>query len=411
MRVIAFILLILLNNALRAQVKSIRGVVINEETKQPLSKASVYINNTSLGTVSDESGRFALVTNPGNYELVISSIGFETKKMIVKLGTDDLSINISLRDKSVELDTVIVTPFEPDGWSRWGDLFKENFIGNSRNAKKCRIRNPEVLGFRVIDNRQKLKVVAREPLQIENYALGYMIQFDLDEFTLDFRTKSVSFHGFSFFKEILAKDLKQSGLWIVKRNKSYAGSLNHFLYSLYENKLNQEGFGIYLEQRLFNEEKRRVYKVMEDSLGLRLFVDPRDGEIYVFGNPKRKDSIVYFNSVIRQPDYIEKVDTIKLNPNQLILEISGNKRQMYFENSLRIIYTKEEEEDGYARQKGQRRKLPYQTSSMKLIKAVEITITDQGLFYDGDSIELFGYWGWEGMAELLPNNYRHERKN
>ena len=50
----------------------IKGRVTDSET-QPLKGASVYINNTTKGTVTDENGEFQLGPfPPGRYEVVAS---------------------------------------------------------------------------------------------------------------------------------------------------------------------------------------------------------------------------------------------------------------------------------------------------------------------------------------------------
>src|ERR1700730_4703066 len=58
---------------------AIRGKVISEETKKPLPSVSVYLNNTSIGTITNEQGIFIInKIPPGKFRLVASCVGYET---------------------------------------------------------------------------------------------------------------------------------------------------------------------------------------------------------------------------------------------------------------------------------------------------------------------------------------------
>ena len=61
----------------RAQ-KLLRGVVIDAEKNKPVQNASVFLNTTSIGTLTNEEGNFSLTIPSGRYELIVSSIGYET---------------------------------------------------------------------------------------------------------------------------------------------------------------------------------------------------------------------------------------------------------------------------------------------------------------------------------------------
>src|SRR5450631_1126451 len=57
----------------------IKGKIINEQTCAAIASASVFITNTSKGTVSNNAGGFELLNAPvGSYDLVVSYIGYET---------------------------------------------------------------------------------------------------------------------------------------------------------------------------------------------------------------------------------------------------------------------------------------------------------------------------------------------
>lgn len=71
--------------------KVIRGMVVEDETGEPLPGVSIVIKGTTTGTVSDRDGTFALNT-PENSEVVFSYIGKETVSMntnSLKSGNDE----------------------------------------------------------------------------------------------------------------------------------------------------------------------------------------------------------------------------------------------------------------------------------------------------------------------------------
>ena len=56
----------------------VSGKVIDAETKQPLQGASIFCVQTTIGTVSNEEGVFALRLPNGGYELCVSFNGYES---------------------------------------------------------------------------------------------------------------------------------------------------------------------------------------------------------------------------------------------------------------------------------------------------------------------------------------------
>ena len=76
-------------HALQAQV-TIKGQVLNASGNAPVSKASVYINNSTIGTASAEDGTYTLAgVNPGVYEIIVSHVGFEVVVYKVEVKSTD----------------------------------------------------------------------------------------------------------------------------------------------------------------------------------------------------------------------------------------------------------------------------------------------------------------------------------
>ena len=91
----------------------VRGMVIDEENKEPVIGAGVFIDGTNKGIATDIDGQFALKV-PSDTSLVISYIGYEKQKVrvssllrsennVIILKTDG---NVMLGDLAVVTETI-----------------------------------------------------------------------------------------------------------------------------------------------------------------------------------------------------------------------------------------------------------------------------------------------------------------
>ena len=80
---IKYIIYTLMSFSLFAQTTGkISGLIKDKSDSAPLPGANVYLENTSFGSASDESGRFTLINiPPGKYNLKIDMIGYKSIKM------------------------------------------------------------------------------------------------------------------------------------------------------------------------------------------------------------------------------------------------------------------------------------------------------------------------------------------
>ena len=63
-----------------ATAADIKGVVKDSETKEPLIGASVQIDGTTVGTITDLDGSFVLNGVKGETTIVVSYVSYITKK-------------------------------------------------------------------------------------------------------------------------------------------------------------------------------------------------------------------------------------------------------------------------------------------------------------------------------------------
>lgn len=100
------IFLMLFNSAF-SQVE-LKNKVVDFGTMMPIESASIYVKNTTTGTVSNSDGKFVLLV-PNEYAndtLVVSSIGYKSFKSAVK--DFDNSMDIFLEEDVASLDEIVL---------------------------------------------------------------------------------------------------------------------------------------------------------------------------------------------------------------------------------------------------------------------------------------------------------------
>lgn len=403
-----------------AQMKNtIRGRVVQGETGAAIPGASVFITNTSKGTVTDSSGAFELLNVPaGSYDLIVSSIGFETHAYTYKAEQLPLRLEIRLKPKVEELQTVVVEPDEKNGWQRFGQFFINNFIGTNENGRDCRIRNYTTLRFRYSQKNGILKVLADEPLIIENKALGYRVKYQLENFYFNYRSHILIYYGYSLFSELDKKGPSKRQL--RNREKAWNGSIMHFMYSLYHDSLADAGFDVRRMTQRPNEEKQRVklayrqsMKANEPVASDNLSVQRLPGTGIVSTRPATRnrgisDSSAYYNNVLRQPDIINEYGKTLLTADSLLTRTGTKTKSLFFTNYLYVVYKKEDEDRDYVRFTNEGRQ-PYsiQRSNVFLPDSTAVTIEPTGNYYPPQSFMTMGYWAWdEKIGNLLPLDYK-----
>lgn len=332
----------------------IDGIVL-DKSGQPLVGASVFCQNTTVGTLSKSDGGFHLRLANGGYDLVISYTGYETQ--VIRIGKDHkaedtLRVQLKEQDKSLEQAVVTGSAEVADGWGKYGQFFFDNFIGTTPNAAQCTLDNKEVLKFYFYKKRNKLRVKATEPLTITNNALGYRIKYQLDSFVYDYTGNVGSYTGYPLF-EYLDGSPDQQQTWKQNRLYSYSGSRLHFIRSWYDSTLNEEGYVLELAD--------------SESTVMRRLENPYESRWY------SRDS------------------------GDLQIDIKGR---------LRVSYTGQAPDKKYLTQN----KYPLTTAAQisALDVANGIVIEENGYFYDQGDVSNLGYWAWKKLAELLPYDYLPE---
>ncbi|MBV1922629.1 MAG: TonB-dependent receptor, partial [Flavobacteriaceae bacterium] len=101
-------LLLLFSNILLAQEKyTLSGTIIETETGETLFGVNVLIPSLQTGTVTNEYGYYSITLPKGEFEVIYSSLGFNTEKITVNLNENIIN-NISVSENLEQLDEVII---------------------------------------------------------------------------------------------------------------------------------------------------------------------------------------------------------------------------------------------------------------------------------------------------------------
>ena len=331
---------------------------VSDASGNPLQGASVFAQNTTIGTATDATGNFKIWLPAGGHDLVVSFTGYNNESVRVNAADNNRHLTFKMEPKAKEMaDVAIVATNEvKDGWVKHGAFFVEQFIGRTYNSRECYIRNPDVLKFYHYRRSNRLKVIASEPLLVENRSLGYNIRYDLDSFTHDYKSGVSLYTGSPLFEEMVATDSSEKLRWTLARKTAYTGSLLHFMRSVYNKDLANDGFEVQFVMR--NSDKEYAVK-LED----------------------------FYNSLRYAKD--DSTGLVKLDP---------------YQKHVGVIYSKEKPEENYnlfnEDEPGN-----FQFSVLNFLPASPLYIEQNGYFFEQSDTSLDGYWTWQRVADLLPYNY------
>jgi CarboxypepD_reg-like domain len=399
---------------------TLKGKVINGETGNPLPSISVYINNTSIGTVTNDKGAFILSRIPsGKFRLIASSVGYLTYDSLIDIRKVSGEIVISLKTNPSELPGFEVLPPEPDGWKKWGKLFTDIFIGDvPMRANDCKLVNPESIKFRLNAN-NTLTAYSREPLQIMNYALGYEIKYKLEEFEYDFNTKLVNYSGYALFTDMAIKHPNKANRYASERWETYRGSLMHFMRAFYANDLEVQGFEMHSLGYILNPEKERAKKmfslhkdsVITDTTGLdfTIHISPQGNPYVSSSTEKTVDSTDYFKKMLLQPDSV--ISHQLINSDSVGFAVDSSIAGFYFGDSLEVSYKLKEIPGRYRILSKEHKHETYPISQFVFVSRRPVFIFANGYYYKPYDLKITGFWAWsECMSTRLPYDYAPGKK-
>jgi len=290
--------------------QTLTGIVIDKVTQEPIETVSVYFDNTTVGTTTNEKGEFSIsYTDAIQTTLVISYLGYE--KVLIPDFRKNNNLLVELIEANNELDEILLE--YDDGLTRKQKLrlFRKEFLGNSKFGKSCKILNEDDLILHYDKQDKTLYASAKQPLKIENKALQYEINFDIKDFKVQFRyvdaeadefvLDGVLFTGTSFYKNLKNSDKRKTK---KNRERVYKGGIQHFMRALYNENLREEGYWVFYKGFRVEEWDYFNIEVVEESNFKKVTL-------------KNKVSIVFNNDLKTQSD-------LELNIEEFFVDAFGH---------------------------------------------------------------------------------------
>lgn len=235
---VSLCILLLTSFAASAQSGYVISGTVTNETGKPLKSATVFISGSQRITMCDEAGRFRFDhMDQGSYQLTVTMVGYTAFSENVSIQGKSVNINIKLKLKQTVLKQVNIGG--KDNFDALFKIFRETFLGKTKNANDCIIVNPRVINFST--EKGLLLADADDFLIIENPNLGYRIKYLLKSFGYNAKIDVTLYDGETSFEPIKGS-AKMQKEWDKNRLKAYQGSFMHFLRSVYHNTVLKEGF-------------------------------------------------------------------------------------------------------------------------------------------------------------------------
>ncbi len=373
----------------------ISGTVRDSVTRQPLPFASVFLVNTTLGATTNEQGHYVLPAVPaGRYEVAATYLGHRLRQQSAVMGGAPLTIDLALPPAAQALGEVVVRPRPAlaDDYQR----FLELFLGTSSFARQCQVRNPTDVQVDYDPATRTLTAgAARQPLLVDNLALGYRLTFYNLYFRAAFADQSATLTTLSqvVFKELTGTS-KQQKQWAANRLRAYQGSFMHFLRSAYVGDVVQQGFRLQRLQRLPN----RRWAAADSLVRAR----QASGEIL---NQNSLPPSVWQH--LAEPHVVSILYKPYLPPDSVRRAEASGRVWLRFRDLLAVTY-EGERPDANFRLPGalSGRPLPrYQESVLHLQPPPAAQVEPNGVPTQPLALLTEGYWGFEKIGELLPLDY------
>lgn len=226
-----------------AQESLIRGTVVEKSTGEPLVGVNVYLAGSSIGASSKLDGGFAFSAPlQGRFDLVASFLGFKSsrKEIFIQPG-DTLGVRFELEENLLLLDELQVSASRDKDWQRKFDNFRRFFLGWDDFANQCTITNPAMIDFAPFGDKQLL-VTFREPLEVQNHALGYTVTLEAGRIIFNPYDHTGFWTVYPRFEPMETENRRQRRDWERSREKAYLGSSKHFMISLKKDELKRDKF-------------------------------------------------------------------------------------------------------------------------------------------------------------------------
>ena len=386
-----------------------KGRIVDAETFQPVEFATVFINNSTFGDITDRNGVFEIPIPAGNYELVISFMGYQAFKF--PFSTQELreSYEFRILQEPIDLEEAKVQDKRDKEWYKNLRIFEEMFLGTSINGKNCKILNPEVLILDSESYENKLVARGKDILEIQNPNLGYNIKYVLESFVYDFETNVTQYAGQPyFFEENIPR--RRKAKVEEQRKRAFEGSITHFIRALYHDELEEAGFIIKKVETVSNPKR------------------PSDSEIEKAKNLLeetktwlKRDSLQQIIKKENLPKEIIEISDDSLNREDLVEKARNGLLFLTYSGPFFVIFENEAEEANYSKRfvNSSNRSLVVKSMVTDLVGTSPVQITmltltgnalrlfDDGSYFQPFDLYVDGYMAWEKIGDLVPFDYKN----
>jgi hypothetical protein len=272
---------------------------ITDSNQQPIAGASVYLDGTTIGTVSDSDGLFE-ITSKSKYNtlLIVKFMGYED--IYVSNPYEKEFFTFVLVPKQNEIETVVVVK---DGFTRKQklQLFREQFLGLTKYGKACKILNEDDIDFNYDLDTFTFTASCSEPIKVENPLLGYLIDFDLQDFYVKFNFKTIK--SANAIQSLFLGTVKYTETNIddkitKNRNDVYFGSAVDFFKGIIDNSWSEKRFILFEDK--FSVNPTDYFKVLKKEDLYEVTVTSTNKVSLSIGGVKRNNFYADFNLLYRK---------------------------------------------------------------------------------------------------------------
>lgn len=276
---------------------TLKGIVLGNSDHLPIPYATVYINGTTIGTITDINGHFTLKNVLTPCQLVVSHVSF-LSQMIPIVDDNPKDLRIILEPNIISVSEVQV--MDKNLREKNLNTFKKVFLGTDYFGQRSILKNDSVLIFtrdtlpeKSIKNENSsqnspfdfskkqstLKAMAIAPLIVDNPQLGYKIQVNLVNFTVHFfdNYRQSSYDGYYYLQPYESIPKFKQKKYARNRKRAYYNSGLHFLRSLFDGTLARNGYEL-KEEDVDTVTNKHFYYPADISQNIN-YIDERQMEI------------------------------------------------------------------------------------------------------------------------------------
>jgi hypothetical protein len=292
---------------------------ITDSNQQSIAGASVYLDGTTIGTVSDSDGLFE-ITSKSKYNtlLIVKFMGYED--IYVSNPYEKEFFTFVLVPKQNEIETVVVVK---DGFTRKQklQLFREQFLGLTKYGKACKILNEDDIDFNYDLDTFTFTASCSEPIKVENPLLGYLIDFDLQDFYVKFNFKTIK--SANAIQSLFLGTVKYTETNIddkitKNRNDVYFGSAVDFFKGIIDNSWSEKRFILFEDK--FSVNPTDYFKVLKKEDLYEVTVTSTNKVSLSIGGVKRNNFYADFNLLYRK----KRQSRVVFNTETFFVDTFGN---------------------------------------------------------------------------------------